>query len=225
MRCGIFASAHVASAPGGGTIDAVEILTGAIAASSSGTPTVTTTLRPSDCVVVALIKSSTTGTPSISGLGATWTNHQAGTSLFDHYLWSASGVTGGGTVTINVGSASGDFVVWVLRSAIDSPITAHGTSKGDGTTGAGVSVQATDIASATTGMFAVGAAVVTSGTLTFPSADNLPASGWTTDRDGTNSVCRFISRELSANGTVRMAASHPSGFANHAVLAGVFKDS
>lgn len=205
------------------TVSAVEVLSGPIATAGSATPTITTTLRASDRVVIALIKVGTAGTPSVSGLGATWTAHQSGTTTTDHFLWSASGITGGGTVTITVGSAAGDYVIWVLRSSVDQSITHHGSGKADGGVSANVSIQTADITSSDTGMYAVGAAFAVSGTLTFPHGNSLPSSGWTLDDTGSNTVSSFISRQLSASGSVRgaMSSSNAGGVA---VLAGVFTD-
>lgn len=204
------------------TVSIAETLDGAIATSGSAVVTITTALVPTDRLVVMVVKSSTAGTPSVSGLG-TWTTLQAGTSSLDHYLFTTTGVTGGGNITISVGSAAGDYVALVLRSTVSASVTVHGSAKFDTIPAANTATQAADITAALTGMAVFASAGATGGTLTFPHATALPSSGWTTGRTGTNSNSKFIYQVLAADTTVRVPASI-SSIASLALLVGVFTD-
>lgn len=206
------------------TVSSVETHSGAIASLGSATPTITTSLVPTDRVVVLLMKSATAGTPSVSGLGATWTTLQAGIATKDHYMFTATGVTGGGTVTVSVGSASGDYALWVLRSSVSASITTFGSQRIDsGFIAANTAIQTTDISTALQGMFACAAASVGAGTITFPHANMLPASGWSTTFDGSNSVVRFLHQQLASDSTVRAAASSTTA-SSWSLLVGVWSD-
>lgn len=221
---GAFASAKVVTG-GGPTISAVEVIPSDVAANTTAVLAVTTTLRASDRVVVMLLKSSTAGTPSISGLGATWTAHIASGTTLDHNLWSATGLTGTGSISVASGGTSsvGDCIAWVLRSSSDSAIVLHGSTEAVSSAAtAGVTTSTPDITGCTAGMFAVGGALTTSGAaLTFPHGDTVPPSGWTVDDIGGGTKSKFISRQLTASGLVRLVDS-AAGTGNHAVIAGVF---
>jgi hypothetical protein len=223
-RAGVIASGYRAAAPGGPTVSAVEVLTGSIAASGTGTPTITTSLASTDMVVVVLLKSTTSGTPGVSGLG-TWTNLQAGTGTRDHYIWTMTGVTGGGSITITPNGPASDYVVYVLRRSDAAAVTAFGSGKIDNSfISTNTQISVADINSATAGMFVIGVASPGAATLTFPHANMLPASGWTTDFNGSNSIVRFLSQTMSANSTVRVAASSSAGVGTSwALLAAVFQ--
>lgn len=204
------------------TVSVVESQNGAIATSSSATVTIATSLVPTDRLVVMVMKVSTAGTPSVSGLG-TWTTLQAGSSSLDHYLFTTTGITGGGNITVSVGSAAGDYVVFVLRSSITASITVHGSGKFDSIPAANAASQVADITGGLTGMFVCAAANASAGTLTFPHSTALPVGSWTTARVGTNTTSKFISQTLAANTTVRVPAS-ASAIASVALLVGVFTD-
>jgi hypothetical protein len=183
------------------SVSAVEVKSGTIAASSTATVTIATSLTTNDRVVAIIYKTGTTGTPTATGLG-TWTAEVSGTGTVDHYMFSMSGVTGGGNITLGVGAAvSGDYVVYVLRSSISAAVTKHGATQSASTSDTGSVVN-----SCTANMFACVASMVTGGatiTGTYPGASAVPSSGWTLDYTGGNTATKYASVTLLANANVQ----------------------
>jgi len=196
---------------GGVTVSAIEVLPASLAGSTSGTPTVTTSLVSTDRVVVALLKQATAGTPSISGLGATWNIDASLTATADTYIWSATGITGGGTITVNPNSTSpSDLIVWVIRASNSASVSLVNAQTL--TFGAAVAstVRSTTGAATTAGAFVAGAAWVTAGSITLPTSST-PASGWTTDHTSGTAV-KAISQTLSSGATVSVGVTSSASF-------------
>lgn len=165
------------------TVNAVETLTGFVAALGTGSPVITTSLVPTDRVVVLVLKDGTSGTPLVSGLGATWSNLFIETSVRDFYVISTTGVTGGGTLTINGFTSSGDYIVMVLRSTLPGVTPSFLgylnpswmlISVGPGT------VKTSGALQVPAGSFVVGVGNAAAGTATAPTTSSQPAAGsWT----------------------------------------------
>jgi hypothetical protein len=155
----------------------------------------------------------------VSGLGATWATDVSRATDFDVYVISATGVTGGGVVSINGFSAAGDFEVYVLRS--DVPVTPHSTAAAQN--GASSQIAGTIITlgtvSAPAGATVIAVGEVSGGTMAFPESTSTPATGWTTDRTGTNINGRFIHQDITADTSVQLKVT--SDIAFHAIIAAV----
>jgi hypothetical protein len=203
------------------SVSSVETKSGTIAATSNVNVTISTTLTTNDMVVVLVNKTGTTGTPGASGLG-TWTTEVAGTANLDHYMFSMTGVTGGGVINVSVGGTgqSGDYVVYVLRSSIGAAVTKHGSSQE--VTSAG----SPSVASCLRNMFTCLTAIATTGTITsYPGAAAVPSTGWATDYIGGNTGAHYVSQTLAANANVAGAAGTVNtGSPLWVTTLGVFKD-
>lgn len=230
-RCGIFASAR-RPAPGGGpasTVDIIETVEIATTTSGSGSASVTTALQPNDRVVVITTKASTSGTPTVSGLGATWTNDVANTAGLDLYVASATGISGGGTVNLaGLGAATdGEATIFVLRSSVGDPVVFAGGNAANAGSAAAGAITSTSAATAPAGgclAFAVGA--VSNTAITFPAAGTVPSSGWAVDRTtqtGGIDRRRVMHQKVAAGGSIQATVT-ASGFAAHAVARAAYTD-
>lgn len=205
------------------TVQIIETIGGAVAAAGTGSPVVTTSLLATDRVVVVVSKQSTSGTPSVSGLGGTWTNHVANTAAQDLYIISTAGVTGGGTLTILGYSSAGDYVVYVLRSSIaTTPYLTSGTSNNVTGATAGTLVSLSAVAVSAGGLV-IAAGSVSNGTMDFPQASSDPAGGWTTDRTGSNAG-KFIHQSFGADDTVALSLTSSGVFSGALGRAVYFDD-
>lgn len=207
------------------SVSSIETLDGTNAASTSATVTVTTSLVPTDRLVVLYVKSGVGGVPVISGLG-TWTNLQSHTITRDAVLVTMTGATGGGNVTINPGTsgASGDYVLFVLRGSGGGQVDVFGSQSARVSSGGAATTA--DITSATAGMFVCASGTVDPGAgVVFPGASTLPASGWTTTRTATNTDGKFIHQVLSSGSTVRMNVTNGTGTGAALSLVGVFSEA
>lgn len=205
------------------TVSSIETFNGAIAGGDSAVLTVTTSLVPTDRLVVILLKSSTTSTPTVTGLG-TWSVLQSMVVTRDTYLFTASGITGGGNVTISPGTPSADYVMFVLRGSGGEQVNVFGSQIARTTTG-GTTTTA-DISSALTGMFVcVGGNADPGAGVVLPGAGTLPLAGWTTTRTATNTDGKFIHQILSGDSTVRANITSGSGGGATIVTVGVFSEA
>lgn len=209
MRCGIFASAHHAAGGGGATVSAVETIVRPSTTSGSQTVDITTTLLTTDRVVIVVQKGTSTATPTPSGLGATWSTDVVNSSSIDFYVFSGSGVTGSGTVTISGLSTQAAFVTaFVLRSSTGTAVTfQNGNVNIGATAGEGTLATTTDTAAA--GAFVIGSGWLQTGTPTFPHGSTTPASGWSTVRDTTagTAVNKVIAQTLASSASVGLVIS------------------
>lgn len=230
-RCGIFASAR-RPAPGGGpasTVDIIETVEIATTTSGSGSGAVTTTLQPNDRVVVITTKASTSGTPTVSGLGATWANDIANSASMDLYVASASGITGGGTVSISgLGlSNDGDVTIFVLRSSRGNAVTfANGNAANNGTAAANAVTSTTAGTAPSAGCLAFAVGQVGGGTITFPATGTAPSSGWTIARTTqTNGFDRrrILHQKIGPGASIQAAVSSDATSA-HAVARAAYTD-
>ncbi len=200
----------------------IETQTGALAANATVSPVIATTLLATDRVVVEFAKSGTGGTPTATAPGA-WTNHVAGATTRDNYIYSTTGVTGAGvTPTFAIGTSSGDWVMHVLRSDLGNQVEYFDGATAVSSPAANTPTGPAD-SFAIAGMCVVGAGWVLSGTLTFPSSP-APASGWTTVHTGANSGFKFVSNEIAANGPLSLKASSSAAGQSHVVNRAVFLD-
>lgn len=208
---GVMASGHVTAGGGGVTVSAIEVIGTSLPGSVDATPTVTTSLVSTDRVVVVMLKRSTASGPVISGLGATWNPDAALTSTADTNVWSATGITGGGTITVSgLGTGQSDVIVYVLRAssgAATSLVNAQTLTFGAAVSG---TVRSATGASTTAGAFVIGAGWVSAGTIALPTSAT-PASGWTTDHTNGTAV-KAISQTLSSGATVVVALTSSSSF-------------
>jgi hypothetical protein len=164
------------------TVNIIETL-GASESGGTAAVTITTSLVSTDRVVVACVKSTTSGTVVVSGFSATWTNNAFHTlSGADVNILSASGMTGTGTVTVNGLNTGGDMVVYVLRSSVGNAVV-YSVGSGNGTASTAAStVVTTSSNSALAGSMLFMAGTVTAGNITMPATGASPSSGWTQDR-------------------------------------------
>ena len=164
------------------TVNIIETL-GASESGGSASVSVTTTLTGNDRVVVAIVKSTTTGTPTASGFSATWTNNAFYTlSAADVVFMSASGMTGTGTVTVAGLSTGADIVVYVLRSSVGNAVVySVGSGAGNASIAANTALT-TSSNSALAGSMLFMAGGVNAGNITMPYTGASPSSGWTQDR-------------------------------------------
>lgn len=178
-----------------------EILTG-VTASTAHVVTVTTSLVPSDLVVVIV---PTLGnalyniTPS--GLG-TWsaelTGMSGGTNRYGVRVFTLTGVTGGGNITLSQGTLNtASYVVFVVRD-LEVPAV-DGMSFEFITNSAQVAsehlVRARDKSLAVSIVHAMGGTVVNPATGTSPAP-----GGWTSDRTGTGSGALNVSHIIVGSG-------------------------
>jgi hypothetical protein len=209
--CGVVASGHRVVGGGGVTVSAIEVIGTSLPGSTNATPTVTTSLVPNDRVVVVSLKQTTASGPSVSGLGATWNVDSALTSTADTNVWSATGITGGGTITVaGLSTPPSDVIVYVLRKSDGSAISlVNAQTLAFGAAVAGTLRSAAGQA-ASAGSFVIGASWMNNGTIALPTSST-PASGWTTDHtSGTN--VKAISQTLSSGVTVVVGVTSSSSF-------------
>jgi hypothetical protein len=196
---------------GGVTVSAIEVIPVSLPGSVNATPTVTTTLVANDRVVVLSLKQATAGTPAITGLGATWNLDASLTSTADTYIWSATGVTGSGTITVSgLSTGPSDVIVYVLRASSGAAISLVNAQTLTFGAAAGGTVRATTGAAATAGSFVTGASWISAGSITLPSTST-PASGWTTDHTS-GTVVKGISQTLSSGATVSVGVTSSASF-------------
>lgn len=194
------------------TTTAIEILHGQTPVNTAATPTITTALVPTDRVVVVVVKNATTGTPIVTGLGATWVGDVVQSSGADLYIISATGITGGGVVTVNPNSIGfvAEWAVYVVRS--DAGV-ASTKSFGAGVTAsispAGAIVSTLAAQSSLAGAFVVAAGWVSSGTIDFPQASSTPSTGWTADHSFTNA--KIVSHVSPANESIQPKITSTQG--------------
>lgn len=200
------------------TVSSIEVI--AATSGGTGTPTITTSLVSTDRVVVLLAKVGPTGTPAVTGLGATWVIDASATTTHDHYVFSATGVTGGGALSIT--ASAGDYIVHVLRSSVATTpylVSAQSTTYAFA---AAATVRTLTGAAAAAGSMVLGTARVSAGTIDFPRTGTTPASGWTTDwTNGT--VVKSISQQISANETVALSLTSSAGH-SAALLQAIYYD-
>ncbi|MDR6907460.1 hypothetical protein J2X63_003168 [Agromyces sp. 3263] len=208
---GAIASGYRVVGGGGVTVSAIEVLHTSLPGSVNATPTVTTSLVPTDRVVVMSLKQNTASGPGISGLGATWNADAALTTTADTNIWSATGITGGGTITVTgLGTGPSDVIVYVLRAsngAVSSLVNAQTLPFGAAVAG---TVRSTSGTAATAGSFVAAASWISVGTISLPTSST-PASGWTTDHTGSTNV-KAISQTLSTGATVSVGVTSSSSF-------------
>jgi len=182
----------------------METIGGAIAAFGSATPAVTTTLVTTDRVVVVVSKNGSAGTPSVSGLSGTWVANVTNTSTFDHYIFSTGSVTGTGTVTVNVGSSAGDYLLYVLRSDVSNAVVfVNGGANNVAAANGGVLLSLSS-ASTSAGSLHLVSGYISGGTLSLPESSSSPNSGFTTDRsNGTQGL--YLSRSAPADESIQMS--------------------
>ena len=174
------------------TTNVIELIHGTIAPSATGSVTITTALVPTDRVALVVVKNTTSGTPVPSGLG-TWTTHANLGSPMDVYLYSTTGVTGGGTFTITISQpSSSEYAAYVLRSdtGLATTPTIPSMTSGSVVTGT-INTPITTLPAGTSpaGSFviAVGWGVIGS-TISFPHAASVPSGGWTIDHSAASNI-------------------------------------
>lgn len=183
------------------TVSIIETIGGTIAAFGSATPTVTTTLATTDRVVVVISKTGTAGTPSVSGLSGTWVADVTNTVTFDHYIFSTGSVTGSGTVTVSVGSAAGDYMLYVLRSSVSNAVVfVNGAANNiaAATSGTLLSLSA---ASTSNGSMHLVSGYAGAGTIDIPHSSASPNTGFTSDRT-VGSGLKYLSRAAPADESI-----------------------
>lgn len=203
------------------TVTAIETHFGAIAAGASAVVSVSTSLVATDRLVLVLYKTSTTGTPSVTGLG-TWSVLEQVIVTRDSYLYTMTGATAGGNLTITPTSLAADYALYVLRGG-GGQVDVFGSEQGY--TSSGTASETPAISGALGGMFVVAAVAATAGaTITFPAGTSVPSSGWSADYTGVNNNAFFISNGLSAGANVVVGVTATSGTAK-TILVGVFSEA
>jgi hypothetical protein len=178
------------------TYDAVAVVNPHVQAIS--TPNAT------DLIVVVVSKTSTAGTPSVSGLGATWTTVLAQSTTRDFYIFSTSGTTAGGDISINAGVGS-VISVHVFRSSLGDTPSVHYAAVSpwlQATSDPADEVSGATVA-APSGSMAVGFGAHTGGTSTFPASGVVPSSGWSTLFSGAHTEA--IKHDVTSAENVKLA--------------------
>lgn len=197
---------------GGPTVTAIETIVRPFTSAGSDSATITTSLLTTDRVVVIIQKSTTIATQGVSGLGATWTQDVVQSSSLDFSCFSASGVTGTGTVTVTgLNTVPAAVTVLVLRSSSGSAVTFLNGNQTGATLGSGGTVS-TSSGTATAGALVIGAAYSTGGTtLTFPHGSSSPSGGWSTVRNSFDATsvdtAAVISRNVTSSTSITLVAS------------------
>lgn len=200
---GAIASGYrVVGGGGGPTTNVVEVQSGA--ATTNATPTIATTLLSTDRVVITVSKQSTAGVPAVSGLGATWVTDASNTSTYDLYVYSAAGITGGGTVTIALNGA-GDWTLHVLRSSVAATPALVSAQVLPFAAAAAGTVRSTSGVATSAGAAVIGVARISAGTISFPTSST-PGGGWTTDYTSGTTV-KAISQTISSGATVSVGVT------------------
>ena len=217
---GIVASSKQVAA-GGPTVSVIESVARPFTSSGSDTVSITTTLLTTDRVVIIVQKGTLTGTPSASGLGGTWNTDLFSTAAVDYYIFSTSGVTGTGTVTVSgLSTAPAAVTGLVLRASNGAAVVFLNGNMNSGAVAAAGTL-ATSSASNTAGALLIGSCRSDSGTLTFPDASSTPNSGFTTVRntfDATSSDTKIVITQTLASTTTVQLAGSPSAVTSLVVV-------
>jgi len=224
---GAFASGRRVSGSLSPTVTAIETVVVATATSSSNTITIAGPVAATDRIVVLVSKDTTSATPSPSGLGATWATDVVNNSLRDHYVFSATGITAGGVITVaGLSTTETDLTAWVLHSTTSAQVRFVNGDATSATPALGV-VQSTSSGTANGGAFVLASAISSGGVLDFPeTTTTTPSTGWTTVRS--SSVSGDLRRRVIVRGvttdTSITAACKSTVVASLAVLRAAYWD-
>ena len=163
------------------TASVVEVQTGTVTASTTGTFNLSTTLVSSD-VVVFTTSRTTLATPSYSGLGgASWTLVFSGAANSRAYSAYASGVTGSGqSVSVTAGAGDMGACVQVIRGLNSVTVTEQHSVWSATTTASNTDEFSPSQSFGTDQVAVLMLSGTTSSSYTVPS-NPTPSSGWVTD--------------------------------------------
>ena len=200
----------------------IERVSTEVAVANSGVSIpITTDLLPSDLIVVTVCRGQSAGVPTVSGLGATYSQRWSlayTTSGQTAYMFTGTGGSGPGNLSVTVGSVSQGAVVdvWIIRGLVSTNLFGSFEGTPVPTTGALQRSLAATPVPANSAIILLGNHGSPTSTLTpFPTSPT-PGGDWSQKRAGNFTVGNVAqnfwtaNRMIAPSGEPNVAASYPS---------------